>query len=497
MTINVTNINDVPVFSVGPNQIVNEDAGTQTITGWATGISDGDPFTSQTLTFVLSNTHTGLFASQPSVNAAGVLSYRTATNAPNVATTVTVTIYLRDNGSSTAPEVNQSASQTFTITILPLNDAPNAVADFYSTSSNTPVAANLRSNDTDADNNTLTVTTTPVVAPSLGSVVINSNGTFTYTPNGTSTGADTFTYEICDNGNDNGVPAPKCSQAVVTITINAPNSEYNIVGNNSIQIGTHCFILTKALNNQQGAVWHREPLDLRYSFELYFDAMFSDTAQVRDSGADGIMFALQRDYTPPPLSVPASPIDARGSVGEYLGIGGVTPSIGIEVDTYQNAGEPAFDHIAISKNGSVYDIISPAVAAKVDGTNAPLNIEDGVTHTVRISWDKPTNTLRVYFDGVERTSYTGDITTDIFAGDPTNIFWGFSASTGGQNNYQAVCGLTMNTINISPITQIDAGSTSEDVQVTGTLLGNDSDPEGGYADREARNKNNNAWPGRD
>ena len=45
VTINVTNINDVPVFSVGPNQIVNEDAGTQTINGWATSISDGDPFT--------------------------------------------------------------------------------------------------------------------------------------------------------------------------------------------------------------------------------------------------------------------------------------------------------------------------------------------------------------------------------------------------------------------------------------------------------------------
>ena len=73
VTVNVTNINDVPVFSVGPNQIVNEDAGTQTITGWATGVSDGDPFTSQTLTFILSNTQPTLFASQPSVNSAGVL----------------------------------------------------------------------------------------------------------------------------------------------------------------------------------------------------------------------------------------------------------------------------------------------------------------------------------------------------------------------------------------------------------------------------------------
>ncbi|HEX6223076.1 MAG TPA: DUF2341 domain-containing protein, partial [Chryseolinea sp.] len=259
VTVNVTNINDIPVFVAGPDQTINEDAGTQTISGWATGISDGDPFTTQSLTFVLSNTHPTLFASQPSVNSSGTLSYRTATNAPNVATTVTVTIYLRDNGLDTAPNVNQTAPQTFTITVLPLNDAPNAVADFYSTSSNTSVAANLRSNDTDADGNPMTVSSTPAVAPTLGSVVINTDGTFTYTPNGNSTGTDTFTYEICDNGNDNGVPAPKCSHAVVTITINPPNSEYNIVGNNSIQIGTHCFILTKALNNQQGAVWHREP----------------------------------------------------------------------------------------------------------------------------------------------------------------------------------------------------------------------------------------------
>ena len=488
VTINVANINDVPFFTVGLDQVVNEDAGVQTVAGWATGINDGDPFTTQTLTFVLSNTHSTLFASQPAVNSAGVLTYRTAVNSPNIETTVTVTIFLRDNGLSTAPNVNQSASQTFTIRIIPLNDAPNAVDDFYSTSLNTAVTASMRANDSDADNNTLTITTTPIVAPSLGTVVINTDGTFVYTPNGNSTGVETFTYEICDNGTDNGVSNPKCSQAVVTVTINDPNDEYNIVGNNSIQIGKHCFILTKALNTQQGAVWHREPLDLRYSFELNFDAMFSDTLQIKDTGADGILFALQRDYTPPPLNLPASPIDARGSTGEYLGVGGITPSIGIEVDTYQNTGEPVYDHIAISKDGSVYNIIAPAVPAKVDGTNTPLNIEDGVTHTVKITWDKPSNTLHVYFDGVERTNYTGDITTDIFGGDPTNIFWGFSASTGGQNNYQAVCGLSMVTINLPPVAGNESGTTIEDTPLSGSLLSNDSDPEEGSLTAKAETK---------
>ena len=476
-TITVTNINDPPSFTKGLDQTLNEDMGTQTIVGWATAMDDGDPFTSQTLAFDVTNNNNGLFNQQPAINATtGTLTFRSNTNATG---TAIVTVILRDNGSSTAPNVHVSPSQTFTITVLPLNDAPNAVADFYSTSSNTAVSANLRSNDTDPENNTLTVSTTPVVDPAFGNVVISSTGVFTYTPNGSFTGTDTFTYEICDDGTDNGVPAPRCSQAVVSITINPPNAEYNIVGNNSIQISNHCFILTKALNNQQGAVWNRTPLDIRYSFELDFEAMFSDSSVVKDVGADGIIFVLQRDDTPPPLNVPGSPIDARGSVGEFLGVGGVSPSIGIEVDTYQNNTEPAFDHIAISKNGSVYNVISPPVAAKVDGTNNPLNIEDGVTHTIKIAWDKPTNTLRVFFDGVERTSFTEDIVNTIFGGDPTNVYWGFSSSTGGQNNYQAVCGIDMLPINL-PATAVDDMITAdEDVPFIGNVLTNDSDPEAG------------------
>lgn len=486
ITITVNNINDAPSFVVGADQTVNEDAGTQTVVGWATGMDDGDPFTAQTLTFVLTNTNNALFATQPAVNATnGTLTFRSNNNAVG---TATVTISLRDNGSSTAPNVNLSATQTFTITVLPLNDPPNAVADFYSTSSNTPLTANLRSNDTDPESNALTVSTTPAVNPGFGTVVISSNGNFTYTPNGTFTGEDTFTYEVCDNGTDNGVPASRCSQAVVTVTINPPNPHYNIVGNNSIQLSTHCFILTKALNNQQGAVWNRTPLDIRYSFDLNFETMYSDTGVVKDVGADGIIFVLQRDDTPPPLNVPGSPIDARGSVGEYLGVGGVSPSIGIEVDTYQNAGEPAYDHIAISKNGSVYNIISPAVPAKVDATATPLNIEDGVSHTVRISWDKPTNTLRVYFDGEERTNFTEDIINTIFAGDPTNIYWGFSSSTGGQNNYQAVCGIDMLPINLPATAVDDVITTDEDVAVGGNLLSNDFDPEGGAITAVAETK---------
>jgi hypothetical protein len=41
-TITIDPINDAPVFTAGPDQTVLEDAGTQSVAGWATGIGDGD-----------------------------------------------------------------------------------------------------------------------------------------------------------------------------------------------------------------------------------------------------------------------------------------------------------------------------------------------------------------------------------------------------------------------------------------------------------------------
>src|SRR3712207_9026096 len=49
-------------------------------------------------------------------------------------------------------------------------------------------------NDTDADGDTLSVTS--VSAPTSGGVVVNANGTVTYTPATSSVGMDSFTYTV-------------------------------------------------------------------------------------------------------------------------------------------------------------------------------------------------------------------------------------------------------------------------------------------------------------
>ena len=66
--------------------------------------------------------------------------------------------------------------------------------------------------DEDPDGGPLTITTTPVTPPSNGSVILLSNGDFTYTPNTNFIGVDTFEYQVTDQS---GLMAT----ATVTITI--------------------------------------------------------------------------------------------------------------------------------------------------------------------------------------------------------------------------------------------------------------------------------------
>lgn len=118
----VTAINDLPSFTQGGNQTVNEDAGLQTVSGWATGISSGPADESgQTLTFLVTTDNDALFAVLPAVSATGTLTYTPATNANGSAT---VTVRLQDNGGTANGGQDTSAPQTFQITVNAVNDAP-------------------------------------------------------------------------------------------------------------------------------------------------------------------------------------------------------------------------------------------------------------------------------------------------------------------------------------------------------------------------------------
>src|SRR5262249_23233571 len=84
-----------------------------------------------------------------------------------------------------------SAVATVIITVRPVNDAPGAGADSYPTNEDTPLTIALPGvlgNDTDVDGNALTAVL--VSGPAHGTLALNANGSFAYTPAANYNGPD-------------------------------------------------------------------------------------------------------------------------------------------------------------------------------------------------------------------------------------------------------------------------------------------------------------------
>ena len=112
------------------------------------------------------------------------------------------------------------------IIITSVNDGPVAVDDHFETKVNVKLFGNVLPNVYDIDNNIITVEINPLKSTTNGTLVLSSNGDFTYQPNKDFVGNDSFTYRICDNGNPS-----LCSTAVVTIVVARDESCAVIVPN--------------------------------------------------------------------------------------------------------------------------------------------------------------------------------------------------------------------------------------------------------------------------
>jgi len=94
-----------------------------------------------------------------------------------------------------------TAQALVSLTVLPVNDAPVAQDDSYSLNKNNSLniaAPGVLSNDFDVDGDTLVVDTVPAVAPAHGSLQLNADGSFSYTPQTNYAGEDFFVYQVTD-----------------------------------------------------------------------------------------------------------------------------------------------------------------------------------------------------------------------------------------------------------------------------------------------------------
>jgi large repetitive protein len=99
----------------------------------------------------------------------------------------------------------------------PGNDAPFAGDDFGYTTINLAVSGSVLSNDSDPNSNGLSVTAQTTTIPGVGTLVLASNGTYTFTPVTGYVGPATFTYQVCDV--TAVAPQPLCADAVLHILV--------------------------------------------------------------------------------------------------------------------------------------------------------------------------------------------------------------------------------------------------------------------------------------
>ncbi len=124
-----------------------------------------------------------------------------------------------DNGTPAACD-----TATVFLAILPVADPPFAKNDINTTLVNHPVTGQVLTNDEEPDGDALLVNTTPLQSSQYGMVLLNANGTYTYTPDLDFSGEDNFKYIVCDDQ----VPA-LCDTATVFITV----IDYTNPANNS------------------------------------------------------------------------------------------------------------------------------------------------------------------------------------------------------------------------------------------------------------------------
>ena len=205
--------------------------------------SDGSLSATQSFTISVSNTNDAPLAVDDSITVAEDTPYTSTIDldandtdvdgdalsvvAGTFATTQGGTIVIAADGSYTyTPAANFNGTDTvdytvtdgsltdvgtLTITVAAVNDPPLAVDNAVSGNEDTVITDNLLANDTDIEADALTANL--LNGPAHGHLMLNADGSFSYTPDADWNGTDSFTYTVNDGALNSNV-------ATVTITVN-------------------------------------------------------------------------------------------------------------------------------------------------------------------------------------------------------------------------------------------------------------------------------------
>lgn len=228
--VNVTAVNDPPVFDAIDNQSTLEDSAVQSvsITGVLPATSAVTNETAQTVSFTATSNDQNIIRNQD-LSITGTGTSRTLQYTPfgNAFGTVTITVTATDNG-GTVNGGSNTFSRTFTVAVAPVNDQPtlNVISDPAAINEDageqTVGLSGISNGPANEASQTLTITADSLNTSLISSVTVvytsgNATGTLKYTPVPNANGSALITVTATDNG---GTANGGVSSIIRTFTVN-------------------------------------------------------------------------------------------------------------------------------------------------------------------------------------------------------------------------------------------------------------------------------------
>ncbi len=198
-TIELIEVNDAPTFSLDGDVVVDEDAGAQSISGFAADVLAGPPSErAQAIRFDVTDDNPALFSSAPAIDDTGTLTF---TPAPNAFGNATVTVTLVDDGGTEIGGIDRT-TMSFVLTVASVNGIPVAAPDngaLFNTLEDTAfTTGDVLANDLDEEGALDPAGLVLVQSAQHGTLTTNGDGTFDYVPDLHFNGTDGFEYRVTD-----------------------------------------------------------------------------------------------------------------------------------------------------------------------------------------------------------------------------------------------------------------------------------------------------------
>jgi hypothetical protein len=197
-------------------------------------------------------------------------------------------------------------------------------------------------------------------------------------------------------------------------------STTNLALVNGATLAAGALELTDGGNYEARAIWYSTPVNVQ---EFTTDFTFQITPASANS-TDGLTFTIQNQG-----------LTAHGGMGGSLGYQGVTPSVAVKFDTFNNAGE------GVNSTGFYTNGAAPTIPA-IDLTPSGVNLHSGDVMHAHLTYDGTTLTLTLT-DTVTNATFTASQAINIPSTVGANTaLVGFTAGTGGTVSTQEVLSWT-------------------------------------------------------